>query len=325
MQQIELTMISQTEIQNLDIPIRQIIELVEKGMREYGLKRVENPPKPGIHATLDSFIHAMPAYFKKLDIGGIKWVSGYPGNREHGFPQIIGILILNDMKTGVPKCVMDATWITAVRTAAVSALTAKFCARKDASVLGIIGCGVQGKYNLLALKEVLPNLTKIKVMDINNETAQRYKDELENQTDLNIEIYKSIEEVAKGSDIILTATQRLSKPFIRNEWFEAGSLGIGLEASRAWYGDAILTADKFITDSWEQTQNYHIQGAFPAGLPKSYIELGDIVSGKCQGREKKSERIIAINIGIACSDIIVADYIFNLAKKNKVGIKWQIT
>ncbi|HDJ21612.1 MAG TPA: hypothetical protein ENF19_00220, partial [Candidatus Bathyarchaeota archaeon] len=95
-----------------------------------------------------------------------------------------------------------------------------------------------------------------------------------------------------------------------------GCLGFGLEASRAWHGEAILGADKFITDSWEQTLHFHEQGAFPDGLPQLYAELGEIVAGKKPGRENDSERILAINIGLALEDVIVANHIYELAKDN---------
>ena len=90
---------------------------------------------------------------------------------------------------------------------------------------------------------------------------------------------------------------------------------MGLEASRAWYGDAILTADKFITDSWDQTVHFHEQGAFPDGMPKLYAELGEVVAGKKKGRENSKERILAINIGLALEDVIVADFVFKKAEK----------
>jgi ornithine cyclodeaminase/alanine dehydrogenase-like protein (mu-crystallin family) len=94
-----------------------------------------------------------------------------------------------------------------------------------------------------------------------------------------------------------------------------GSLGIGLEASRAWYGDTILKADKFVTDDWEQTKYFKKQGAFPDGLPELYAELGTIVCGKKPGREKKDERILAINIGLTLEDMIVANRIYQIAKE----------
>lgn len=321
MGQIKMIYLSQTDVLEVGMKMAEVINLVENGLREHGKGLVENPPKPGIHASPDSFIHAMPAYFKNLGMGGIKWVSGYPANREIGLPQIIGLIILNDMKTGAPVCIMDGTWITAARTAAVSAVTAKYCARKDSKVVGVIGTGVQGRQNLIALKMVLPNFSKAKIFDINRESAIRCRDELAPQTGIEITVCESVEDVAKGSDIIVTATQRLEKPLIKNEWFESGCLGMGLEASRAWHGDAILNADKFVTDDWEQTKHFKSQGAFPDGLPKLYAELGEIVAGKKPGREDEKERILAINIGLALSDIIVANHIYEMAKKKNTNTK----
>jgi len=314
MKRVEFLYLSQEEILDLNLPLREVIDLVEKGLDEHGRGRVENPPKPGIHSKSDSFIHAMPAYFRKLGIGGLKWVSGYPSNRDLGLPQIAGLMVVNDMETGLPLAVMDCRWITAARTAAVSAITAKCCARKGSKVFGVIGAGVQGRMTLPALKEVLPGLRKVKVYDVNPESSRRYEADFE-KLGLEIKVCSSVEEATKGSDIILTATQRLPKPLVRNEWFDPGCLGMGLEASRAWYGDAILTADKFVTDSWEQTTHFHEQGAFPDGMPKLYAELGDIVCGEKPGRENDEERILAINIGLALEDVIVANRVYEIARK----------
>ena len=199
MSRIDMTLLSRRDILDLDIGIGKIISLVEAGMAEHGRGRVENPPKPGIHATPNSFIHAMPAYFKDLGIGGMKWVAGYPDNREIGLPQIMGTLILNDMRTGAPLCLMDATWITAVRTAAASAVTAKYCARCDSRVLGVVGAGVQGRYNLLALKEVLPSIAKVKVIDVNRGAAESFRKELGERIGVEITVCEDVESVARGS------------------------------------------------------------------------------------------------------------------------------
>lgn len=315
MGRIEMILLSQKDILTLDIGIGKVISLVEAGMAEHGRGRVENPPKPGLHATPNSFLHAMPAYFRDLGIGGMKWVAGYPDNRAVGLPQIMGTLILNDMQTGVPLCLMDATWITAVRTAATSAVTAKYCARKDARVLGVVGAGVQGRYNLIALKEVLPSLSRAKVTDVDRRTAEAFRKELEERTGVEITVCDDAESVARGSDIVVTATQRLPKPLIRDEWFEKGCLGLGLEIARAWYGEALHNADKFVTDDWEQAKFFDSQGAFPSGLPSRYIELGRIVIGQEKGREREEERIMAINTGLALADIIVAHHVYEIASK----------
>lgn len=318
---VKFIFLSKKDITDLGISIRTIIDLIENGLAAHGKGLVENPPKPGIHPLPNTFIHAMPAYFKDKKICGIKWVSGFPNNRIKGLPQIIGIIILNDCETGAPICVLDGTWITAVRTAAVSAITAKFCARMDSKVLGIIGAGVQGRHHLIALKEVIPNLQKVKVYDIDRTVSEKYRLDLMSQTNVLIEICNDVESTVRESDIIVTATQRLDKPLVKNAWFEKGALGMGLEASRAWDAEAILNADKFITDDWEQTKYFKTQGAFSGGLPKLYAELGEIVCGKKPGRENPDERIIAINIGLALEDIIVANYIYEIAKKRNIGIK----
>jgi ornithine cyclodeaminase/alanine dehydrogenase len=314
LRKVEFTYLSQEEILGLGIPMGKVIELVEKGLYEHGHKRVENPPKPGIHSKPDAFIHAMPAYYESLGIGGLKWVSGYPSNRAVDLPQIAGLMIVNDMETGMPLAVMDCRWITAVRTAAVSAITAKYCAMEGTSSLGVVGCGVQGRMNLVAFKEVLPGLDTVSVFDINPDAMRRYKEDFEEELGVDISIASSVKEAVDGKDMILTATQRLKEPLIRDEWFKPGCLGFGLEASRAWYGDAILGADKFITDSWDQTVYFYEHGAFPDGLPTLYSELGGIVAGLKPGRDTQDERILAINIGLALEDVIVADYVYQVAK-----------
>lgn len=314
MKRVDFIYLSQEDVLKLDIPMGKVIELVELGLGEHGHGRVENPPKPGIHSKPDAFIHAMPAYYEGLSIGGLKWVSGYPSNRALGLPQIAGLMIVNDMETGMPLAVMDCRWITAMRTAAVSAITAKYCAKEGAESLGVVGCGVQGRMNLIAFKEVIPRLDAVSVFDINPEAMRRMKADFETELGLEITPCDGVESAVDGVDMILTATQRLKEPLVRDEWFKPGCLGFGLEASRAWHGDAILGADKFITDSWDQTVHFYEQGAFPDGLPELYAELGEVVVVVKPGRDSQEERILAINIGLALEDVIVADYIYQLAK-----------
>src|SRR5512139_4328348 len=135
--------LSRADIETVNLPMSQIIDLLEKAFLEKGNGRVEMPPKPGIHTMPDAFIHAMPAYIPALHSAGIKWVSGYPENQKRGLPYITGLLVLNDDDTGIPYAVMDCTWITAYRTGAATALAAKYLARPESETVGILACGVQ--------------------------------------------------------------------------------------------------------------------------------------------------------------------------------------
>ncbi len=140
--------LSRKDVEAVNLQMPEIIDALEEMFKEKGEGRVEMPPKPGIHTREDAFIHAMPAYIPGLQSAGMKWVSGYPDNQKKKLPYISGLLILNDPDNAIPIAVMDATWITAMRTGAATAVAAKYLARRDSSSVGIIACGVQGRSNL---------------------------------------------------------------------------------------------------------------------------------------------------------------------------------
>jgi len=150
--------------------MKEVIRVVKEAFLEKAEGRIEVPPKPGIHPQKDAFIHVMPAYIPKMKSAGIKIVSGFPENPKRGLPYISGLLILNDTETGFPISVMDCTWITAKRTGAATAIAAEHLARQDSKVLGILGCGVQGRSNLEALTAVCKNLEEVKAYNRNRWT-----------------------------------------------------------------------------------------------------------------------------------------------------------
>src|SRR5579862_3166053 len=111
----EILYLSAADVKQVALEMSTIISLLETAFQEKGENRVEMPPKPGIHTQPDAFIHAMPAFIPAMRSAGVKWVSGYPGNQERGLPYITGLLILNDVETGLPYAIMDCTWITGYR------------------------------------------------------------------------------------------------------------------------------------------------------------------------------------------------------------------
>ena len=121
--------LSREAVEKLDLKMAEIVNVVEAAFKDKGQGKVEMPPKPGIHTRPDAFIHAMPAFLKSSEAAGMKWISGYPQNMERGMPYISGLMILNDPETGFPISVMDATWLTAMRTGAATAVAAKYLAR----------------------------------------------------------------------------------------------------------------------------------------------------------------------------------------------------
>src|SRR5512135_1848764 len=173
----QLLYLSRADVESVALDMPTIIGLLETAFREKGEGRVEMPPKPGIHTQPDAFIHAMPAFIPALQSAGIKWVSGYPDNFRRGVPYIAGLLILNDAETGIPYAVMDCTWITAYRTGAASALSAKYFARPDSRVVGILACGVQGRTNLEAMAAQF-KIERVYAYDNRSDVQGRFVEEM---------------------------------------------------------------------------------------------------------------------------------------------------
>jgi ornithine cyclodeaminase/alanine dehydrogenase-like protein (mu-crystallin family) len=126
--------LSRADVEAVALDMPTIIKCLEEAFLEKSRGNVEMPPKPGVHPQPNAFIHAMPAYIPALRSAGLKWVSGFPENKERGLPYISGLIILNDVETGLPYAVMDCTWVTAYRTGAKTAIAAKHLARSDSEV-----------------------------------------------------------------------------------------------------------------------------------------------------------------------------------------------
>jgi ornithine cyclodeaminase/alanine dehydrogenase-like protein (mu-crystallin family) len=318
MKKIELLYLSQEDVISVGVTMKETIPIVEDALKEHGLGETENPPKPGVHPG-NSFIHAMPGYLPRKRAAGLKWVSSFSGNTALAIPPVMGLLILNDVQTGQPLAVMDCRWITAMRTGAASAVAAKFLAAKDAGVVGIVGAGVQGRYNLLALAAAVPTIETVRVFDINPQTLNGFVVALANVLEVKIEIEKSLREVIEGAQIVVTATGRLEKPIFKESWVSEGALILPVH-HRGWENRTLHRVDRFVTDDWRQLNRAHREvGGFDGPLPNQHAELGEIIAGKKPGRRNEKERIIDFNYGLAIEDVALAMEIYTRAKARGVG------
>lgn len=311
--------LSRQQIESLEVTMQEVIDSLEKMFVEMGNGRVEMPPKPGIHPRPDAFIHAMPAYIPSMNAVGMKWVSGYPENWRLGFNYINGLLILNEANTGIPTAVMDCTWITAVRTGAATALSAKYLARKESSTVGIIACGVQGRSNLEALACMFP-LQKVKAYDLVPEVANNFADEMEKRLEIEIEVVDHVKDAVAGLDMVVTSGPILKnpKPTIQPGWLQEGAFASLVDFDSYWTGAAQAEADKIATDDISQMEYYRGAGYFQQ-TPRAYADLGEIIAGKVPGRESANERILGVNLGIALEDIATASLIYQRAREQHIG------
>jgi len=318
----EILYLSQNNVAATGLTIAEIIKAVENGFEEMGNGRVEMPPKPGIHPGEgdDNFIHAMPAYIPALNSAGVKWVSGYPGNPAKGLPYINGLLIFNDTQTGLPKAIMDCAWITAMRTAAASAISAKYLARKESSSIGVLACGVQGRTNLEAMNVLFP-LKKVYAFDTSAEQTASFTEYAKNTLDLEVEIVKDPRKAVTGCDIVVTSGPILKHPHetIKAGWVDEGTFVSCVDFDSYFSRDALNQADKWTTDNLAQYNHYKDGMGYFQNCPDVYAELGELVTGQKKGRESGNERTFAANLGLAMEDMAVCPLIYDLAQKQKIG------
>ncbi|MBP7690955.1 MAG: ornithine cyclodeaminase family protein [Anaerolineales bacterium] len=320
MQDGQLLYLSKADVAAVGLPMAKVIELVEAGFREKGAGRVEMPPKPGIHPGQgDNFIHAMPAYIPSLNAAGIKWVSGYPENYRRGLPYIMGLIILNDPETGRPLAVMDCEWVTAMRTGAATAVAARYLARPESSVLGVLGCGVQGRTNTEALHVLFP-LQRVLAYDHRPETAQAFAAEMHARFGLDVIPVRTPREAVAGCDLVVTAGPILKQPHatIQADWLKPGGFASLVDFDSYWHPQALRQAAKFCTDDVPQFEHYRALGYFQ-DVPPIYADLGELVAGQKPGRASADERTIACNLGLALDDLAVAPSLYAQAVARNLG------
>ncbi len=320
MDQKRLLYLSQADVDATGLTMGRIIEELELAFKEKGEGRVEMPPKPGIHpGGGDNFIHAMPAYIPRLKAAGVKWVSGFPENSKKGLPYISGLLVLNDPETGLPKSVMDCVWITAARTGAATAISAKYLARPDSQSVGVLGCGVQGRSNVEALVELF-KLETVKAYDISDKAASSYSAEIRERFELDVTIVGSPREAVIGCDIVVTAGPILKEPHatIKAGWLEEGAFASLVDFDSYWHPDAMSEVAKFCTDDMPQLRHYQEVGYFQ-DIPEVYADLGELVSREKPGRESAEERTMTANLGLAMDDVAVAPLIYQMAMEKSIG------
>jgi ornithine cyclodeaminase/alanine dehydrogenase-like protein (mu-crystallin family) len=315
----KLLYLTYADVASAGLAMAEIIAAVEGMFREKGEGRVEMPPKIGIHPLPDAFIHAMPAVITAQRAAGMKWVGGYPENSKRGLPYISGVLILNDFESGIPLSVMDCTWITAKRTGAATAVAAKYLARPDSETVGVLGCGVQGRSNLEALKVLFP-LKRVYAFDTHPERAGAYAEQMHRELGVEVDAVTEPKSAVTASDMVVTAGPILRKPHatIQRGWLRAGAFASLVDFDSYWHPAALHQFDKFCTDDVPQLHHYRDIGYFQ-DIPAVHADLGELVTGRKPGRQSPDERTAACNLGLALDDIAVAPLIYQRALEKGIG------
>jgi len=287
--------------------------------------RVVMPPKHWLERGNNRFYSAMSCYIPAWKAAGCKWQSVDSDSFRHDLRCILGLYILNDDETGLPMAIIDSTWITDMRTAAASALTARYLSRENSVTVAILGCGVQGRTNLSALMETIPTLTSAYVYDIRPEIAAEFSRSMGEALAIEVFSVRTPREAVERGDIIISATaiRNPSEPVIEADWLSPGALGIALDYDSYWTVEAIRNMDLVVADDQGQIDHLKETGLFQ-GVQHVDAEIGDVITGKSPGRTGERQRILAFNLGLAIEDLPTAMEIYRRAAEKKKGTKLNL-
>lgn len=330
---VEFIYLSQEDVLATQISMVDVIHTVESVLSLHDEGQVNLPSK----VILDlgererGRINAMPAYLGgDFDICGIKWIAGFPPNPvKFGIPRAHALLILNDAWTGVPLAIMDCTYISAMRTGAVTGVGAKYLANPDSEVVGIIGCGVQAKTQIMAIKAVLPSVKFLKGYDIRKEARDQFTKWVSQEIGIEVKSVGTAKEAVEESDIIVTVTVA-DEPIVKDAWLKKGSLFAHVGSYQEEEEQVIYHSDKIVVDLWEEVLHRGtplLAKLYKAGQIKDekiYANIGEIIRGKKTGRTNKSERIFFSPLGLGSEDVAVGSLVYREAKKKGLGVSLKL-
>jgi len=272
----------------------------------------------------------MPAYIPKLGALGAKVVSVYTGNSKLGIPVTLGTYILLDDSTGFPIAIMEGGFLTAMRTGAVTGVSCKYMARKDAKVGMIFGTGVQALYQVFAMHEARP-LKKIMTYSIDPQEAKdKFTSSIKEKLDIEVVQVDDPATAVGQADIVVLATSA-STPIVDSNWFKPGThiSGIGSHSPGAREIDALtVQKSRIVCDHIDACKAEAGDFIIPAqagewSWDKVAGSLGDVVLGKVKGRTSDTEITLFKSVGLAIQDMSVGRAVFDEAEKRGIGTEFE--
>jgi ornithine cyclodeaminase/alanine dehydrogenase len=300
------------------LTMKETIDTVEHAFKEYAKGNVVLPTRSTIMIPkYNGSISFMPSYLTELGAQATKIISIYPDNKEKRLPTTMAWIVVNDPKTGIVKAFMDATYLTAMRTGAITGVAAKYLAPDDAKTVAIFGAGAQGRTQTWAACTVR-DIEKVYVYDLYPEARKRFAENMSKELDIEIIAADTGKEACRYADIVLTATTS-SKPVLKREWMKEK---VHVSAIGAFYPDrreidtTTIAESKLVIDDWEGIE--HEAGDILIPIEEGvitwdhiYAELKELVSGEKVGRTSEDTVTVFKSVGIAIQDSSVANYILN--------------
>ena len=309
------------------LPMKECIALMREALLKLAagevhqpLRTIVRPPDAaGVMGLMPSYISGEQAAY------GLKTVCVFPGNPAKGKDAHQGAVLLFSAETGELLALMNASAITAIRTAAVSGVATDLLARKDASSLAIIGAGVQARTHVVAMTEVR-TIKRCRVASRTIAHAKQFAEEMSGSVPFAIEPVDTVEEALEGADLIATVTNA-KEPVVRREWISPGVhlnvVGSSTPMTRE-IDTATIAASSLFVDRRESTINEagdYLFAAREGAIGPDHIraELGEVLTGAEPGRTSQDEITLFKSLGLAVEDLAAANHLYRKAREQNSG------
>ena len=314
----ELLFLSRADVERL-LDIDELLDALGKALVVFSSGIASVPPRAGARVGDRGILGAMPGYVPGIALE-VKLVSVFPANHHHGLPSHQGLIMVFDEDTGTPLAVMDATYITAIRTGGTAAVATRLLARDDASVLAILGAGVQGGSHLETFPRVR-DFKEIRVASRDSATARALAARHPRAV-----FAESFEAAVRGADVVACCTDA-REPILKREWLKPGahvsSVGgtWGPEVDAATIGAGRVFVEwRGAATSAPPAGAVELQGLDATGL----TEVGEVLAGTRPGRQSPDEITIYKSTGHAVEDAAAARLVYDRAKAEGAGTTLQL-
>jgi alanine dehydrogenase len=325
---LHIVYINGPDIERLALSNAEILDAVEAGLDAQGRKQVVIEPRVHLvpHDSSLGHFNVLRGVVHPLSLAGVKVVGDFVDNHEFGLPSEMAVLSLFDPDTGAPVAILNATSITDMRTGAMTALGAKYLARKDSKILGHVGARGTSYWNIRLLGHFF-DFDEIRVHSKRPESRRALAAKLSRDLGRPVTAVDSWEQCVRDAEIVVEAT-RLPKPepLLRTEWIRRGALVIPYGTMSAVELSLTDIMDKVVVDDWGQCRKGLPYGALRQHVDLEKIteqtlhaELGQIVANLKPGRERDSETILFWHRGLSLSDIALGSAILDKAGSLEIG------
>jgi alanine dehydrogenase len=329
--EIHFTYLNGPDIDKLAMTDQEILDSIEGALLAQG--RGQTVIEPRVHLMPDpafrGHFNVLRGYVAPIDLAGVKIVGDYVDNYKKGLPSEMAFLNLFDPRTGMPRALLDAALITDMRTGALTALGAKYLARKNSKVLGHIGARGSAYWNVRLLDKIF-NFEEIRVHSRRKESRDPFAAKLSADLGKPVVATEDWESCLKGADIMVEAS-RLEEPtpLFKTSWIKKSAFVVPYGTMSAVEDDILDVMDKIVVDDWGQCK----PGTGKFGCLRRHVESGklsernlhgelcDIVAGKKPGRANDDETILFWHRGLSLSDIALGHAMLEKAGRLGVGQK----